>query len=179
MRPALCLLLTLVIALPAVALDKDDLLKLAKKPHSRKNLIPQLGIFPDAREYKATVTAIPTDKEIDPIVQDFVVKEKTVDGKYIVSEFESPAGRIVMAVTFDSKEEVYLKYVLVPDGTVGKSIGFSVKNSRAIAWNSTLGIGTQIHSLEQHGDKVVTWTERYFQNGKLVSVVSGEAHKTK
>lgn len=179
MRRALYLIFVLVLALPAVALDKEDILKLTKKPHSRKNLIPQLGIFGEGREYKITMTVTPTDKDTDPSVHDFVVTEKTVEGKYIVSDGKTPDGRIIMAVTFDAEEEVYLKYVLTPNGDVIKSTGFSVKNSRAIAWRTDYGNGRQVLALEQHGDKTSAWTERYLEDDKIVLVIDGEAHKTK
>ena len=48
---ALAFLFFLTVGSTCFALDADDIKALDKKPHSRKNLVPELKIYPEAREY--------------------------------------------------------------------------------------------------------------------------------
>lgn len=164
---------------PALALDKEAILKIAKKPHSRENLLPQLGIFADARLYDITVTFFPA--EGDPTVGEaFQAREKVVKGKYLVTEFTQPefGGDLTMVVTFDSKEEHYLKWVLLPDGEVAKSIGLSPKGSRAISWHNVNEMFTSL-TIEQHSDEGATWIEVHLLDGKTIGKITGSARKAK
>ena len=177
----LLLTATLLLGAPfAPALDKDDIKALLAKPHSRENLLPELRLFADARELEVEVVIrMPGE---DPVVSDPIrVKEKVVEGKYVVSTFNPPGGpgEMVMVVTFDSKDGLYRKWVLLPDGNVGESIGISAKGSRAIAWTNSVDHGLRILSLEQHREDGVTWTERHEIDGKLVMLQTGIARKVK
>lgn len=166
--------------LPSFALDKAAILKLAKKPHDRENLRPELKLFGNIRKFESDLTMHPKDR--DPMVLDtFTGTEKTVEGKYIVSEFTPPGapGKMVMVVTFDQKEETYLKWILFPQGDVAKMTGVSAKGSRAISWVSETEGGVITVILEQHTDQGATWTEMHYTGGKLLGTTTGVARKTK
>lgn len=180
MRPIQLLLLSLLVTLPsAFALDKEAINALLNKPHSRKNLIPELKIYTDIRKFEVEVTFHPADG--DAVAGDSVIAdEKVVEGRYVVSEWDGGAGKLVMVVTYDQKKQVYLKYVLLPDGNVHPSVGISPEGSRAIAWRQSVeGGAVQVHSFEQHSDKGVTWTEIVRIDEKVLNVIRGTARAAK
>ena len=160
-------------------LDKEAIKALSKKPHSRKNLLPELEVFADARAFEVEMTIFPADG--DPTVVDPMKgTEKIVDGKYVVSTMATPMGELIMVVTYDQKKKLYLKYVLNPDPErdVFVAHGISPKGSRAIAWRQSGDFaGLQYHGMEQHTDKGVTWTEIYEIDGDILQVIRGVARK--
>ena len=175
-----CLFLILAtVASPiALALEKEEIEALLKKPHSRENLVPELGIYADMRKFSIEITFHPVNGE--PGVADVIIgKEKVVDGKYIVSEVETPAGKIVMVVHYDRKRGLYLKHVLSPENEVHIAHGISPKGSRAIAWiQKAEDFGAvRHHVLEQHTDEGVTWTEILQVDDEVVNVTRGTARK--
>lgn len=66
------------------ALTKKEMLKISKMPHSRENLADELKIYGEGREYEIEIKVMEPGKE--PLTPPkMVVKEKTVQGKYIVT----------------------------------------------------------------------------------------------
>lgn len=184
MRIALfCLLLTLAGSLPGFALDKESILELATKPHSREDLVPELRIFTDAREFEVTLKLWDEENGAQTIGP-LVVRERVVDGKYIVSNFEIPgAGQLVMALEFDRERGVYHKWIVPPveDAPVGHMLGVSLPDTRCIAWGPAAAQdGETIAVIEHHTDKGATWKQITMDGeGKVLAVEEGTAVKTR
>lgn len=176
------LLLLLTIASPCFALDADEIKAIAKQPHSREKLVPELKIYPDAREYSMRVRAGKPGEDLQR-VPEVTATEKTVEGKYIVSEFTIPGspGALIMVVTYDKAAAVYRKWVLLPDGEIGESVGVAISMTRSISWGSTheAADGTRVVSLEVHDDNGTSWREVAMDGSKAVGVNEGRAKKTK
>lgn len=177
--PALFLILAALSGAAFAELGKNDILRLAGREHSRKDLLPQLLLFPDAREYKTEYTATPATGK-PQTKKDVVVRQKTVGGKYIIleSEPEEAKGKLTAVVTYDEESEVYRKWLLTPDGSIAESVGVTARNSRAIGWLH-VNTGTQTLTHEQFTDKGVTWTERISLRGDLMVIINGSSTKTK
>lgn len=182
-RCVISILLVILLSGPGLSqaeLNKEDILRLSRSLHSRKDLPPQLRLLPDAREYKTEYTTTPT-KGDPQTKKGVVVRQKTVQGKFIVleSEPEEAKGKLIAVVTYDEEAEVYRKWILAPDGSISKSVGITARNSRAIGWLQVDGLGTQTLTHEQFTDKGGSWTERISVRGELMAVVRGSSTKTK
>lgn len=164
-------------------LDADAIQKLASQPHSRENLVSELKLFPDAREYKITIKSGETvdDLKSNPSL---IATEKVVQGRYIISELKYPGveNPLIMVVSYDRKTDVFKKSVLLPNGIVSFSTGVADFKKRTIAWMSNEPQGeppVSVFSIETHSDELTTWKETYMQNGKVLGVTHGKAVKTK
>ena len=127
-------IILLLIAQPLLALNKEEILKIAAKPHSRENLLSGLKIYPNAREYGAKEWMVTPDGEkFDGPA--FTVKEKVVEGRYMVSEMHIPVFEkpLYMVVTFDTNTETYKKSVLLPEGEIASSTGIRDMKTKTIA----------------------------------------------
>jgi hypothetical protein len=179
----LTFLATLVLTPICFGMDASTIRDIAKKPHSRNGLLDQLEIYPDAREYEVTVRS---GKSSETLVEGpkVMAAEKVVEGKYIVTEFQPPGAPapFIMVVTYDVKEQVYRKWLLVPDGPVAEWIGTAVANTRMLSWISIdqqQEANQQILTSEVHTDDGTKWREIILDAGKVVGVIEGTARKTK
>lgn len=164
-------------------LDAEAIREIAGKPHSRENLIEELKVYPDAREYKIKMRSGKTAKEMEAAPEQ-LAQEKTVEGRYLVSTVALPneLGDLIMVVNYDKNTDTFRKWVLLPNGAVGASTGVADFKTRTIAWASDLlpgGPRSRTLSIESHSDEGSTWKETIFQDGKVVTVMQGEAVKTK
>ena len=161
----LSLLLLAAAADPAFAMDKKQILELAGKPHSRENLLPELKIFPEGREFKVEMTLY--NKGEDPRDIENRIIEKVVEGRYLVSSWRFPgAGSdTVMVITFDPMADVYRKWTLLalPDGSerLDKAIGATIEGSRAISWANAETATVRVLTLEHYQDTRMSWTVIY------------------
>jgi len=173
------LALLLIITTHARALTADEIRKIAAKPHSRENLVEALKIFPDARQYKVTQKSGPTMNALKALPE-IAVMEKTVEGKYIVTETapDDPI-RVIMVVHHEAERGVFRKWVLAPDGSVGSSTGVADADTRTIAWISDELHGMRVLVHESHGGKQVTWREVVMKEDKIVALTLGLAVKVK
>ncbi|WP_367872409.1 hypothetical protein [Luteolibacter sp. Populi] len=165
------------------ALDAEAIRKLAAEPHDREQLLPELKIYPVAREYKITARSGAPGAELReaPAV---IATEKVVQGRYLISEAMIPGAEkpLVMVVTFDKEASVFKKWVLTPDGTLGTSTGVADQGKRTIAWVSKTAPGDAaplVLSLESHSDDKTTWKETILEDGEVVGISDGVAVKTK
>jgi hypothetical protein len=165
------------------ALDAEAIQKLASQAHSRENLIPELKLYPHAREYTATVKTGPSVDELkeSPEVK---VTEKTVEGRYIVSRLHFPWTEepLIMVVTYEKKTDSFKKWVILPDGKLGESTGVADFETRTIAWTSSKAAGdppSSVVSIETHADDKSSWKETVLQDGKVINIIQGVAVKTK
>ena len=164
-------------------LDAEAIKKIADEPHNRENLVNELKIYPDAREYKIKVQS---GKSTDALEDgpEIVAKEKTVQGRYIVSHVKFPnvENPMIMVVAYEKKSDTFKKWVLLPNGIVGSSTGVANLSKRTIAWISDKPHGVPpitVLSVESHSDEKSSWKETFIQDGRIVSISQGEAVKTK
>ena len=178
------LIICLLLGVPNLyALDAEAIRKIADEPHSRQNLISELKLYPDGREYKITVKSGKSadDMKAGP---EIVATEKTVRGRFIVTQAKFPREEspLIMVVTYDKKTDTFKKWVLLPNGTVGGSTGVADFKKRTIAWISNEAHGESlvtVLSVETHSDDESSWKETTLQKGKVVAVSRGVAVKTK
>lgn len=174
----------LLIANVAYALDAEEIRKIAAEPHDRKDIIEQLKIYPDAREYKITERFAEADKELQA-GPEIIAKEKVVRGKYIVSEsmFPGTENPLIMVVTYDNKTDIFKKWVLHPNGVVSEATGIADLEKRAIAWvmksKPEGGDPITAFAIESHADDKSTWKSTVIQGEKIIHRSEGLAVKTK
>ena len=175
------LIFLLLSAGPLFGLDAEAIRKLAKQPHSRENLVEALKIFPEAREYRVTGRMADPggDWQLGPKLK---AKEKTVDGRYIVSEVTFPGQEkpMIMAVTFDKPTKTFHKWVLLPSGELTSATGLADFKLRTIAWHSNKPHGNppvSILALEIHTDTQSKWRESIMANGVVLKRSEGLAVK--
>lgn len=177
---AFCLLICVA---EARALDSEEIRDLAAEPHSREALDEHLRLYPDAREYRITVSSGMPGEKLEE-VPEIVAKEKTVRGRYIVSELRFPGEEnpLIMVVSYEKKSDTFKKWVLLPNGVVAGSTGVADFENRTIAWISNKEHGdppTTVLSIETHSDDKTSWKESVLQATKVVRVSRGIAIKTK
>jgi hypothetical protein len=177
------LLAFLLIAPNLYGLDADEVRKIAGEPHSRENLVPELKIYPDAREYKITAQSGRSADELEA-GPEIVATEKTVRGRYIVSTAMLPGAEkpLIMVVTYEKETDTFKKWVLLHDGMFGSSTGIADFDKRTIAWTSDKADGeppTTVLAIETHSDGKSTWKDTTLQGGKVIAISRGVAIKTK
>lgn len=163
----------------AAALDAEEIRSLIKQPHSREKLIPELRIYPEAREYEITMLSGKADEPLS-VAPRSRAKEHTVGGMFLVSEFIMPgaADPLYMVVEYQLATETFRKWVLLPDGKVVSSTGVPNFDTRCVAWMSDEPFGeppTRVLSIETHTDQSTSWREVTLQNGKGVWITEGKA----
>lgn len=163
----------------AVALDAEEIRALVKQPHSRERLIPELRIYPEAREYEITMLGGKADEPLSAAPRS-LAKEHTVGGMFLVSELTMPGADepLYMVVEFQLVTETFRKWVLLPDGKVVSSTGVPNFDTRGVAWMSDQPFGdppTRVLSIETHTDTSTSWREVSLQNGKAVWITEGKA----
>jgi hypothetical protein len=165
------------------AIDVAELRKIAAEDHDRTNLLPELKIYPEAREYKVTESLA---KPGGPMHAgpEVTVTEKTVRGRFIVSQSALPGAEapMLMVATFDKELGVFKKWLLLPDGTLQSFTGVANLDARSIAWTSdtaTGPVGSQMLALETHSDGKSIWKHAMLQDGKVMMNGEGVAVKTK
>ncbi len=164
-------------------LDAEAIRKIAGEPHSRDNLIDELKLYPNGREYKIKVRAGPTKNKLEAQPAT-IATEKTVGGRYIVSELKFPGAKnpLIMVVTYEKETDTFKKWILRPDGVVTTGTGVADFKKRTIAWVIKLVNAEDpitVLSIETHSDKSSTWKETVLQGGKVINLISGVAVKTK
>lgn len=169
------LLVSMARAQEASSLTAEQLKAIIAKPHDDKPSLKGLELLPTIRTWKAEGNFINADGERMP----FKAKTagKRVDGKYDVSEvtFEAPPVLFTMVTTWDEKSGMYYKYVLPPDGTVGRSVGLRVPDTRSIAW-AAIGEGPDSISVETYEDKKMSWRSQMVNpDGAVVLTIEGAA----
>ena len=177
------LLVFLLIAQNLYGLDADAIRKIAGEPHSRENLVPELKIYPDAREYKITARSGSSADELE-VGPEIIATEKTVRGRYIVSTAKLPGAEnpMIMVVSYEKETDTFKKWVLLPDGMFGSSTGIADFDKRTIAWTSDKADGdppTTVLAIETHSDDKSTWKDTTLQGAKVIAVSRGVAVKTK
>lgn len=177
------LLSTLLLIPNLYAFNAEEIKKIASEPHNRDNLIEELKLYPEAREYKLTARSGISAVEL-MAGPEITVTEKTVQGRYIVSQATLPGADnpLIMIVTFQEKTGTFKKWVLLPDGMIGSSTGLADQEKRTIAWVSDKKAGDPPGislSIESHSDDMSTWKETTVQDGKIVAMGDGVARKTK
>lgn len=150
-----------------LALTKEQILEISAKPHSVEKLHPGLSIFPHAREYTIQLELLLLQQKRTAKME-LKVKEKIVEGRYIVTQF-TPRGapaEMTIITTFHPPSGLYLKTTLEPDGNIQEAVGTSTPGSRAICWKSIGQSSGQpsTFSLEQHTETQSTWTEITMMN---------------
>ena len=144
-------------------LDAEAIRAIAAEPHNREDLIDELKLFPNAREYEVDLFSGPITDRVDGdwevlSGQEHTATEKTVDGRYIVIqvEFSGAENPLIMVVTYDKHIDAYKKWVLLPNGIVHASTGVANRRgglegfqtgNRTIAWISN----------EAHGEPPATF----------------------
>ena len=178
------ILITLLIISRLCALTPTEIVALTKSDHSRDNLIDELEVYTEAREFLVTYKVLfPEDvPKPDPVI----VKEKTVNGKFIVSEFTvGPKDNLmdlVMVVTYSKELQSYQKWLLnLKNQDLQKFIGVRIPDSTCLSWERIDdGLGDVTMIMGEHlTEKSVSWTESYYKDGKLSFSLSGKASKTK
>jgi hypothetical protein len=178
----LALAISLLSLQGASALDRKEILRISKQPHSRENLLPELEVFADAREY--TIAFELQETGASPVAfPPITARSKVVEGRYLFTVFR-PAGApgdVAAVISYDQESATYRKWILIPDGhgTVHLNIGTAVPGSRAISWVNTNDPDNLVLTHEQHSDTGATWTETHLAGGEVVRRVSGVATKTR
>lgn len=179
-------LLTLLIALAVntYALDEAQILDLIKKEHSRDGLSKAMQIFPDVTTFKVTYD-IHFPKNAPKQVNGLIVKDKFVEGKYLVSQFtigdKEHKFDLVNVTYYSAAEQCYYRWALNKQlksiyeyrgVRVGKSnvVGWSMVNPEKNGYNASLF--TEIYETDK-----VTWSQRDYRKGKLSFSMSGVAKK--
>lgn len=168
----------------AEGLTAEQMKKIIALPDNAQPLPKPLAIYPRASEYRATAT-VQTPDGAEQKMPEIVIREKFVDGGYIVSSFRPPnfPGDIHMAVYYDKAQGVYRKTILAPDGSVTHSTGVIHDTPRLVAWVTQMtpevGDPATVIAQEHHGDKQSTWKEVFIVKGKVVQTVVGKATVTK
>lgn len=180
---ALCLLLVQVGR--AEDLTAEQVKDLAGKPDDRSSVPEALRLYPVASEYEVLVRVWqPGQKEKAQKSPKITAREKLVEGKYLVSTFRPPSldADFIMVVFHDAGEDVYKKYVLVPDGTFAQSVGTRVGDSRSMSW-VTVGpkeaADTVVLTHEEHSEGETKWRAITMRKGKVASIEEGTAVVTK
>ena len=162
------------------AFTEAEIRALALAEHSRDNLVSELEIVANAREYTVSIKmgAEPSKLSLGPPTR---VSEETVSGKYIVSEIELEGTQksMVFVLSYNSKLHLYHKWIATPTGDVLEMIGVGDEKTRSIAWKDVKvrPDGTEVLSIEIHNDKGVVWKETILRDGKSEGFVEGEAKK--
>jgi len=164
-------------------LDSDAIKKIAEEPHSRENLMSELKIYPDGREFKINNH---TGKSFDELKAEpeLIITQKIVRGRYIVSRLILPEVKkdIIMIVTFDKDTGTFKKWVLLANGTVSNLTGIADFGTRTIAWSTNKPYGdtlTTVLGIETHSDNNCIWKEVYLHDGEVFLVGRGESVKVK
>lgn len=173
----------LLLANAAYALEADEIRKIAAEPHDRKDIMEELKIYTDAREFKITRRDGAADKELQP-GPEVLAKEKVVRGKYIVTEIydQGAENPIILVVTFDNKTDTFKKWTMLQDGSVMASIGVADLEKRTIAWASSWkhdGDSMSLLIIESHADDKSTWKGMIMHGEKIIHRTQGLAVKTK
>ncbi|MGI9240977.1 MAG: hypothetical protein ACR2RV_09250 [Verrucomicrobiales bacterium] len=175
-------LLLISLGTTGFALDAEEMKALAEKPHDRSGLIEEMKFFPDTRVYSAELRIGLPGEEVTK-VKDITVDEKTVEGRFIVSELnhpDAPERPILMVVTFDQGLGVYRKWVMIGDGAVSEFVGSVVPGTRSISWGSLVDVdGMRSVGNEHHTDDLVRWREVIIKDGKVISIQRGSAKRVR
>lgn len=176
----------LILALATInlhGLDAEAIRKIATEPHSRENLVSELKLYPYAREYKITESSGERADKLEAGVP-VIATEKTVQGRYIVSQALLPGTKepMIMVVHYEKESDTFKKWVLLRDGTLASSTGVADFDKRTIAWiaDKTPGaLDTTILTIETHANDKSTWKTTIQENGEIVFISRGLAVKTK
>ena len=165
------------------ALDAEQIRALSQSPHSRENLLEELEIYPEAREYKVNIKSGET---LDKLQQrpELTATEKVVGGKHIVTVLNIPGAEkpMIMVVTYDEENGSFKKWVLLTDETVVSYSGVANFKLRTISWAATHPDETHqlsVLAIETFSDEGVVWKDAIFHEGSLVGHSYGEAIRTK
>ena len=165
-----------------LALEAEEIQVLSHEPHSRKNLLKELEIYPQARKYKVNIKSGET---LDKLQQrpELTATEKVVGGKHIVTVLRFPDVEepMIMVVTYDEKDDVFKKWVLLTDGTVVSYSGVANFKLRTISWAAIHPDETHqisVLAIETFSDEGVIWKDAIFHEGRLVGHSYGEATRT-
>ena len=170
----------LILAMPGQALEEKEILEIAGKAHDRKNLVPQLRLWTNMREFETTFTVTPREEKKAPIKGSFKGTFKTVDGKYLVTQFTIPkletddpeindgitGKKLISIIGYDKEFDLYRKWILF-DGAVMKGTGTSASGSRAVSWH----MGPGILSVEEHNAGEIHWVQYSGAEGATFSIV--------
>ena len=173
------LLVLFAFTLPLFAKTKKEVKAIAGGKHDRANLIEELSIFGNAREYEAKIVITNAQGEMKP--DPFIVKEKTVAGKYIVSEFKTANVEVNIIVTYDKKMKLYRKWVIASaNDDVLEFVGN--RQDKAMTWTRVdekmPKDQVELHIEVHHKDRV-EWSEFYYNKKEFMYSVKGVATKVK
>lgn len=180
---ALIILLVLT-AGAAFGLPKDEILRLSKLPHSRENISKEIAFFPDVRVYEVRQT-IEHPKNVPNDDRPTIVRDKVVEGKYVVSQYKLRGGPLVfdvIQVTSYSKENMCYKQWSYNKqlNLIYEYRGVRLGETNQISWHSVRPIPKQAPQTvvvnAYHKDRI-DWIHQDYLDGKLVFAVSAVAKK--
>ena len=164
------------------ALDRAAIMEIAGQPHDRSDILAELAIYPDAREYKVSAQGGPVGGDLVAMPSPRV-KEKIVRGRYVVSEVKFPNQEkpMIMVVTFDKEQKSFKKWILAPGvDKVIECTGIGDLKKRTIAWMNEGPLeGETTLSIESQSDEESRWKEVTYKEGKAVRILRGRALKIK
>jgi hypothetical protein len=166
-------------------LSVEKMRALAKQKDDRSKVPEALKVYPQAIEYSLSVRAgAPGNMPKEPVT--VVAREALVEGKYLVTTFRPPAYKedLITVVYFDEADDCYRSATLLPDGSLGRSVGTKNRDTRVISWagvpakpgdeKATILVAQDVLS-----DKDRHWREVMVQDGKVVSILEAVATVTK
>lgn len=154
------------------ALTAEQIKEIVAQPHSRKDLVEELNIFPDVRTWSVQVSMTAADGEVTPSEGASKSTQKVVGGKFVVSEMAidadgEPMGTMAMVSFWDADLHCYRKFTLTElndqaDPIVTESRGLTIGDSGVIAWtivNNEADGGMTILIMEQLTEKRATFSQ--------------------
>lgn len=181
-RIAITLLLLLCV-FPVSAMEPAEIMALVAKPHDDGKAVPELEFLCLGREFEIKSRS---GKAGEKLVehQPVISKDKVVDGKYLISEFqpEGTPSPIYNVVFFDDSATVYRQWTLFPGGKVVESLGVAHPTARSITWlyfETPYGPNTQSISIGVLTDEGGSWREVIRDGSKVVLITEGSIRKIK
>ena len=132
------IILILILASSAFALEEQEILDLSKKEESRNGISEAMKLFPNVANFEVSYT-IHTPKGFPKNNKGPIVKDKFVEGKYLISEFtigdEEHKFDLINVTYYVEEELCYYRWVLNKQlKTVYEYRGVRAGESNIIGW---------------------------------------------
>lgn len=161
-------------------LTKEQVVELTRQPEDRSNLAEALKIFPSASEYDVTMVVKDAEGKQTPLK--VVVREKVVQGKYIVATTRVPGFErdSVSLAFYDDGQACYRRYYIHGNGAMELYLGIRAGDARVLTWCSAMPNAANFSVTQEvlQDDKTI-WREMMLLNGKVMTSITGEAIVTK
>ncbi|HEY7120564.1 MAG TPA: hypothetical protein VH475_28525 [Tepidisphaeraceae bacterium] len=160
-------------------LTEAQLKAIIARPHSDKELVRGLRIYPKGRELLVSVTATAADGSKQHT--EVAVQEKWVDGTYIVSEIANiqPGRSLYMVESWDEQTGLYRKYTVFSDtGLASVGLGVRIGEARSVSWlvePAGKAAGPRCVSVSVSTDQRTTWRAVFARGGVVEQVQEGQA----